>query len=128
MSRGLSRRQETAERQRGSERAKKRAEAFREANELVGFREYDSHAYAKQFGQTWVGVNRLDSLTIQKMATRAFALCKDIISTERASPASRAKARLIASKARPTPAASAGRLKYKGGLVGPDAPRPPQAG
>ena len=57
---------------RGSERAKKRAEAFREANELVGFREYDSHAYAKQFGQTWVGVNRLDSLTIQKMATRAF--------------------------------------------------------
>ena len=57
---------------RGSETAKKRAEAFREANELVGFREYDLHAYAKQFGQAWVGVNRLDSLTIQKMATRAF--------------------------------------------------------
>ena len=30
------------------------------------------HAYAKQFGQDWVGVDRLDSLTIQKIATRAF--------------------------------------------------------
>src|SRR5271157_615943 len=57
---------------RGSERAKKRAEAFRKADELVGFREYDLHAYAKQFGQAWVGVNRLDSLSIQKIATRAF--------------------------------------------------------
>jgi len=57
---------------RGSEAAKKRTEAFRQADELAGFREYDLHAYAKQFGQAWVGVNRLDSLTIQKIATRAF--------------------------------------------------------
>jgi putative transposase len=57
---------------RGSEAPKKRAEAFRKAAELAGFREYDLHSYAKQFGQTWVGLNRLDSLTIQKIATRAF--------------------------------------------------------
>jgi|SRR5271157_397457 len=56
----------------GSETAKKRAEAFRKADELVGFCEYDLQAYAKQFGQAWVGVNRLDSLSIQKIATRAF--------------------------------------------------------
>ena len=62
---------------RGSEAAKKRTEAFRKANELEGFREYDLHAYAKQFGQGWVGVNRLDSLTIQKIATRAFRAVQD---------------------------------------------------
>ena len=56
---------------RHSDAARKRAEAFRAANELVGFREYDLHAYAKQFGQAWVG-ERLGSLTIQKVATRAF--------------------------------------------------------
>src|SRR5271157_5137928 len=56
----------------GSETAKKRAEAFRKADELVGLCEYDLHAYAKQFGQAWVGVKRLDSLSIQKMASRAF--------------------------------------------------------
>ena len=53
---------------RHSDAARKRAEAFRAANELVGFREYDLHAYAKQFGQAWVG-ERLGSLTIQKVAT-----------------------------------------------------------
>ena len=57
---------------RGSEAAQKCTQAFRDADELVGFREYDLHAYAQQFGQAWVGVNRLDSLTIQKIATRAF--------------------------------------------------------
>jgi putative transposase len=62
---------------RGSEAAKKRTEAFRKADEGVGFREYDLHAYAKQFGQTWVGINRLDSLTIQKMATRAFRAAQE---------------------------------------------------
>ena len=56
----------------GSETAKKRVKAFRKADEMVGFREYDLHAYAKQFGQAWVGINRLDSLSIQKIASRAF--------------------------------------------------------
>ena len=35
------------------------------------------NAYAKQFGQAWVGVNRLDSLTIQKIATRAFRAAQE---------------------------------------------------
>jgi len=62
---------------RGSEAAQKRTKAFRDADELAGFREYDLHAYAKQFGQTWVGLNRLDSLTIQKIATRAFRAVRE---------------------------------------------------
>src|SRR5262245_47049460 len=48
-----------------------RSAAFRQANERAGFREYDLHAYAKRFGHAWLG-EHLDSLTIQKLATRAF--------------------------------------------------------
>jgi len=51
--------------------AKVRNSAFRAAKDQAGFREYDLHAYAKQFGQAWLG-EHLDSLTIQKLATRAF--------------------------------------------------------
>jgi transposase len=51
--------------------AKARACAFREANKAVGFREYDLHAYAKQFNHCWLG-EHLDINTIQKLATRAF--------------------------------------------------------
>jgi len=51
--------------------AKARASAFREANAVVGFREYDLHAYAKQFNHCWLG-EHLDINTIQKLATRAF--------------------------------------------------------
>jgi putative transposase len=63
--------------ERGSEACEKRQAAFREADEQVGFREYDLHAYAKQFGQEWVGIDRLDSLTIQKIATRAFRAVRE---------------------------------------------------
>ena len=62
---------------RGSDAAKKRTEAFRKADELAGFREYDLHAYAKQFGKAWVGINRLDANTIQKVATRAFRAAQE---------------------------------------------------
>ncbi len=51
--------------------ARARSAAFHAANEQAGFREYDLHAYAKQFGHAWLG-EHLDSLTIQKTATRAF--------------------------------------------------------
>lgn len=51
--------------------AKARAGAFRKANAAVGFREYDLHAYAKQFNHCWIG-EHLDINTIQKLATRAF--------------------------------------------------------
>ena len=52
-------------------RGKARSRAFREANAAAGFREYDLHAYAKQFGHSWIG-DHLDAFTIQKLATRAF--------------------------------------------------------
>jgi len=51
--------------------AKARAGAFREANAVVGFREYNLHAYANQFNHCWIG-EHLDINTIQKLATRAF--------------------------------------------------------
>jgi len=55
----------------GSPAARRRTKAFAEANAAYGFREYDLHAYAVQFGHAWVG-ERLDANTIQKIATRAF--------------------------------------------------------
>jgi transposase len=54
-----------------SQAGEARAGAFRDANAAVSFREYDLHAYAKQFGYCWIG-EHLDSNTIQKLATRAF--------------------------------------------------------
>jgi putative transposase len=57
--------------QKHRETAKARACAFRKANAAVGFREYDLHAYAKQFNHCWLG-EHLDINTIQKLATRAF--------------------------------------------------------
>jgi len=70
---------------RNSEAARKRAEAFKRANEQVGFREYDLHAYAQQFGHAWVG-ERLDSLTIQKVATRAFQAVQQYAFGKRGKP------------------------------------------
>ena len=70
---------------RHSEAARKRAEAFKRANEQVGFREYDLHAYAQQFGHAWVG-ERLDSLTIQKVATRAFQAVQQYAFGKRGKP------------------------------------------
>ena len=52
-------------------KGKPRSEAFRKANSAVGFREYDLHAYARQFNHSWLG-EHLDINTIQKLATRAF--------------------------------------------------------
>ena len=57
--------------QKQRETAKARARAFREANKVVGFREYDLHSWAKQFNHCWLG-EHLDINTIQKLATRAF--------------------------------------------------------
>lgn len=45
--------------------------ALTEAREAVGFREYDLHEYGKQFGKCWLG-EHLDSLVVQKLASRAF--------------------------------------------------------
>jgi len=48
-----------------------RTKACAQAREAVGFREYDLHDYAGQFGHAWLG-QHLDSLTVQKLASRAF--------------------------------------------------------
>jgi len=57
-------------------RGKARSQAFREAEARVGFREYDLHAYARQFGHCWIG-DHLDAFTIQKLATRAFRAVRE---------------------------------------------------
>lgn len=48
-----------------------RAIAFIKVDKAYGFREYDLHAYAKQFGHSWIG-EHVDSLTVQTLATRVF--------------------------------------------------------
>src|SRR5262245_21466068 len=41
-----------------------RSKAFAEARKAAGFREFDLHAYGKQFGQSWLG-EHLDALVVQ---------------------------------------------------------------
>src|SRR5579859_7864715 len=50
---------------------KARTQAFGHAQRAVGFDEYALHDYAGQFGHSWLG-KHLDSLTVQKLASRAF--------------------------------------------------------
>src|SRR5258708_2118188 len=50
---------------------KARSQAFAEARAACGFGEYDLHSYAAQFGHSWLG-DHLDSLVVQKLASRAF--------------------------------------------------------
>ena len=44
---------------------------FREARAQRGFSDYALHAYAQQFGHSWLG-EHLDSLVIQTLASRAY--------------------------------------------------------
>src|SRR5258708_17444012 len=64
---------------------KTRSSAFRAANRQAGFREYAMHAHAKQFGHAWMGVH-LDSMTIQKVATRAFLAVQQYALAKRGRP------------------------------------------
>lgn len=52
-------------------KGQERTAVFKETNEVHRFREYDLHAYAKQFGHSWIG-EHLDSLTVQALASRVF--------------------------------------------------------
>ena len=52
-------------------KGEKRSDAFREAEKTHGFGEYDLHAYAKQFGHSWIG-DHIDSLTVQALGTRIW--------------------------------------------------------
>jgi len=56
---------------RGRKPNPERTKAFAECRAEYGFGEYDLHAYAGQVKQSWIG-EHLDSLTVQKIATRAF--------------------------------------------------------
>ena len=49
-----------------------RPKLFAQARERHGFREYDLHAYAGTLRKSWLG-EHLDSLTVQKLASRAYA-------------------------------------------------------
>lgn len=62
-----------------------RAKAFRAANAAAGFREYDLHTYAKQFGHSWLG-EHLDANTIQTVASRAFRAVKEYALGQRGKP------------------------------------------
>src|SRR5258706_14596473 len=48
-----------------------RRQAFAEAMKAAGFEEYALHEDGAQFGHSWLG-EHLDSLVVQKLASRAF--------------------------------------------------------
>jgi len=61
------------------EEAQARSQAFQEAREKYGFTEYSLHDYVKKLRNSWIG-EHIDSLTAQKVATRAFnAVNKTIV-------------------------------------------------
>jgi transposase len=62
-----------------------RTAAFRAVNEQFGFQEFDLHAYASQFSQSWLG-EHLDSNTVQKVATRAFLATQQYAFGKRGKP------------------------------------------
>ena len=53
------------------EETKARSDAFKEAREKYGFTEYSMHDYVGEIRDSWIG-EHIDSLTAQKVATRAF--------------------------------------------------------
>src|SRR5260221_1115801 len=56
---------------RAMKRGAARGSAFAEAMTAAGFEEYALHEYGAQFGHSWLG-EHLDSLVVQKLASRAF--------------------------------------------------------
>jgi putative transposase len=71
-------------------KGKARARAFRDAAAAAGFREYDLHAYARQFNHCWIG-EHLDINTIQKLATRAFQSAQQYAFDKRGRPRCKGK-------------------------------------
>jgi putative transposase len=51
---------------------------FAHARSQHAFSEYALHAYAQQFGQSWLGEHR-DSLTLQKLASRAYGAANRLL-------------------------------------------------
>jgi transposase len=72
--------------EKGSAAWKARVAAFRRANEQVGFREYDLHAWAAEHvAHEWLG-QHLDINTTQKVATRAFQAVRQYAVGRRGKP------------------------------------------
>ncbi len=71
-----------------------RAAAFRALDEQFRLREYDLHAWAKRFTQTWLG-QHLDADTIQTLATRAFNAVRQRQLGTRGRPRFKGKGQLI---------------------------------
>jgi putative transposase len=64
---------------------KERSQAFRQARQAAGFGEYALHAYAKQFGHSYLG-DHLDSLVVQKVASRAYQAVNAYLLGEKGKP------------------------------------------
>jgi hypothetical protein len=64
---------------------KAHSKAFTQARRAVGFGEYDLHAYAKQFGHSYLG-DHLDSLVVQAVASRAYKAVNDYLLGKKGRP------------------------------------------
>jgi putative transposase len=79
---------------RTKEEQQARAAAFRALDERFGLREYDLHAWAGQFAQSWLG-QHLDVNTIQTLATRAFDAVQEYQFGKRGRPRFKGKGQLL---------------------------------
>ena len=64
---------------------KARNKAFKQVRQAVAFGEYELHAYAKQFGYSYLG-DHLDSLVVQTVASRAFEAVNQYILGKKGKP------------------------------------------
>ena len=64
---------------------KARSRTFTQARRAVGFGEYAMHAYAEQFGHSYLG-DHLDSLVVQAIASRAYKAVNDYLLGKKGRP------------------------------------------
>ena len=92
-----------------------RKAAFSKAREQYGFSEYALHAYAVQFGKSWLG-DHLDSTAIQKIASRAFRAANEYAMGKRGKPRFKGKHRPMKSvEGKSNAAAGAWGARFKDG-------------
>jgi putative transposase len=91
---GLLRQSKIYQSARKMKRGEERTAAFREGRKQNQFREYDLHTYAQQFNHSWLG-EHLDSLTVQKIATRAFEAVQKYAFGKQGRPRFKGKNQLI---------------------------------
>ena len=69
----------------GSPQRRSRNQAFTQARRAVGFGEYAMHAYAKQFGHSYLG-DHVDSQAVRAVAERAFRAANEHILGKQGKP------------------------------------------